>query len=166
MSFSSGKEISINPSLMKIKPFSESNDDSAYAKDYAIYVMACGLVLCCGLILNLSVYMNYILYEKENELLKTLRIIGLYESAYWISYFALSVVLSVLISLLTIAFGFICNMTVFKYVDFSVSFVTYFLTMLMFFSYGSFFCSFISKSSRLNFVLYKIFYNCLLYFYF
>lgn len=154
MSYSSGKEISINPSLIKMKSF--SNDDSN-SKDYSVEIIACGLVLCCGMILNLSVYMNYILYEKENDLLKTLRIAGLYESTYWISYFVLSIILSVLISLLIIAFGFICNMDVFKYVDFSVSFVTYFLTMLMFFSYASFFCSFISKSSRLNFVLYILY---------
>lgn len=150
----SNKEVDIDISMNGL-PLS-SKDESDIESD--LEIVSNGLIISSAMLLNLIIFLSYILYEKGNNLLVTLRMIGMYESAYWWSYFIISLLLSIILSFVYIVTGLICGLVSFKYVEFNVLYLTYFLSLLSIFSFGTFCSSFVPSHKVLNFLLYIIIY--------
>lgn len=72
----SNKEVDIDISMYGL-PLS-SKDESNIESD--LEIVSNGLIISSAMLLNLIIFLSYILYEKGNNLLVTLRMIGMYES--------------------------------------------------------------------------------------
>jgi len=91
--------------------------------------LAVGMVLTFGVMVGFVVGLRQMLQEKEDRLVDGLRMMGLYESCYWISwmlYFALYAAIS---SVLVAATGRATNISVFVDTDFGLMWTLLFLFM-------------------------------------
>lgn len=68
--------------------------------------------------------------EKELKLRQVMSIMGLYESAYWLSWFTWEAMLTLISALLTVLFGMMFQFDFFKNNSFPVLFLLFFLFQL------------------------------------
>ncbi|XP_078158441.1 ABC transporter A family member 2-like [Carex rostrata] len=95
--------------------------------------------------------------EKELKLRQAMSMMGLYESAYWLSWFTWEAMLTLISSLLTLLFGIIFQFPFFKNNSFVVLFLLFFLFQLNMISFAFVISTFISKASSATTVGFSIF---------
>ncbi|KAI8528925.1 hypothetical protein RHMOL_Rhmol12G0185900 [Rhododendron molle] len=95
--------------------------------------------------------------EKELKLRQAMSMMGLYETAYWISWLTWEGILALLSSTLTVLFGMMFQFDFFLHNSFGVVFFLFFLFQLNMISYAFMLSAFISKSSSSTVVGFSIF---------
>ncbi|KAJ3683352.1 hypothetical protein LUZ60_013579 [Juncus effusus] len=95
--------------------------------------------------------------EKELKLRQAMSIMGLYESAYWLSWLTWEALLTLVSSLFTVLFGMMFQFDFFKNNSFAVLFLLFFLFQLNMLSFAFMISTFISKSSSATTVGFSIF---------
>jgi hypothetical protein len=104
---------------------------------YFFYVPAIGTLI--------SIMLD-IVREKEKGLRRSLIIIGLKNSSFWLSWFVMSVIYAVLITLIIIIAGKICEFNYFVYCSFFVNFILFFLYSLSMQIFGYFLTTIINST--------------------
>ncbi|KAJ3687336.1 hypothetical protein LUZ61_016500 [Rhynchospora tenuis] len=95
--------------------------------------------------------------EKELKLRQAMSIMGLYESAYWLSWFTWEAMLTLISALLTVLFGMMFQFDFFKNNSFIVLFLLFFLFQLNMLTFAFMISTFISKASSATTVGFSIF---------
>ncbi|KAF3322075.1 ABC transporter A family member 2-like protein [Carex littledalei] len=95
--------------------------------------------------------------EKELKLRQAMSIMGLYESAYWLSWFTWEAMLTLISALLTVLFGMMFQFDFFKNNSFPVLFLLFFLFQLNMLGFAFMISTFISKASSATTVGFAIF---------
>ncbi|XP_010931289.1 ABC transporter A family member 2 isoform X2 [Elaeis guineensis] len=95
--------------------------------------------------------------EKELRLRQAMSIMGLYESAYWLSWLTWEAFLTLLAALFTVLFGMMFQFDFFLNNSFAVLFVMFFLFQLNMVAFAFMISTFISKSSAATTVGFSIF---------
>uniref|UniRef100_A0A2P2KTL6 ABC transporter family protein n=1 Tax=Rhizophora mucronata TaxID=61149 RepID=A0A2P2KTL6_RHIMU len=95
--------------------------------------------------------------EKELRLRQSMSMMGLYESAYWLSWITWEGILSLVSSLLLILFGMMFQFDFFKKNNFAVVFLVFFLFQLCMTGLAFMLSAFVSKSTSANTVGFSLF---------
>ncbi|CAL9062721.1 unnamed protein product [Musa banksii] len=95
--------------------------------------------------------------EKELKLRQAMSIMGLYDSAYWLSWFTWEAFLTVVAALFTVLFGIMFQFNFFLHNSFAVLFLLFFLFQLNMLSFAFMISAFVSKSSSATTVGFSIF---------
>ncbi|PKA47627.1 ABC transporter A family member 2 [Apostasia shenzhenica] len=95
--------------------------------------------------------------EKELKLRQAMSIMGLYESAFWLSWLTWEALLTFLAALFTVLFGMLFQFNFFLHNSFAVLFLVFFLFQLNMLSFAFMISTFISKSSSATTVGFSIF---------
>ncbi|KMZ69207.1 ABC transporter A family member 2 [Zostera marina] len=95
--------------------------------------------------------------EKELKLRQAMSIMGLYESAYWLSWLAWEALLTLLAAIFTVLFGMMFQFDFFLNNNFGVLFFVFFLFQLNMLGFAFMISTFISKSSSATTVGFSIF---------
>ncbi|KAF3340483.1 ABC transporter A family member 2-like isoform X1 [Carex littledalei] len=95
--------------------------------------------------------------EKELKLRRAMSMMGLYESAYWLSWFTWEAMLTLISALLTLLFGIMFQFPFFKNNSFVVLFLLFFLFQLNMISFAFVISTLISKASSATTVGFSIF---------
>ncbi|WOL00343.1 ABC transporter A family member 2 isoform X1 [Canna indica] len=95
--------------------------------------------------------------EKELKLRQAMSIMGLYDSAYWFSWFTWEAFLTLLAALFTVLFGMMFQFNFFKHNSFAILFLLFFLFQLNMLSFAFMISAFVSKSSSATTVGFSIF---------
>lgn len=85
------------------------------------------LFFYCGSMISFIFVLYKISYEKEKKLKQGMVMMGLSETAYWISWFITCVIVNILLSLITIAIGSACQFDFFLSTNFFANFFLFFL---------------------------------------
>ncbi|KAJ0985553.1 hypothetical protein J5N97_003909 [Dioscorea zingiberensis] len=85
--------------------------------------------------------------EKELKLRQAMSIMGLYESAYWLSWLMWEALLTLLSALFTVLFGMMFQFNFFLHNSFAVLFLVFFLFQLNMLGFAFMISAFVSKSS-------------------
>ncbi|URD75953.1 ABC transporter [Musa troglodytarum] len=100
---------------------------------------------------------SYLVSEKELRLRQAMSIMGLYDSAYWLSWFTWEALLTLLAALFTVLFGMMFQFNFFLHNSFAILFLLFFLFQLNMLSFAFMISTFISKSSSATTVGFSIF---------
>lgn len=100
---------------------------------------------------------NSLVQEKELKLRQMMNVMGLYDTAYWCSWFVYEGVMALLTSLLILGFGSMFQMDLFKKNDPIVVFFLFFLFALSMVGFAFFISTLISKSSSTPSIGFSIF---------
>ncbi|KAL8042208.1 hypothetical protein ABFX02_09G035200 [Erythranthe guttata] len=95
--------------------------------------------------------------EKELKLRQAMTMMGLYDTAYWLSWFTWEGIMTFLSSLLTVLFGMMFQFDFFLHNNFAVVFLLFFLFQLNMTGFAFMLSAFINKSSSSTTVGYSIF---------
>lgn len=95
--------------------------------------------------------------EKELKLRQTMTMMGLYDTAYWLSWLTWEGILTLISSLITVLFGMMFQFDFFLHNSFAVVFLLFFLFQLSMVAFAFMLSAFISKSSSSTTVGYFIF---------
>ncbi|XP_072998676.1 ABC transporter A family member 2-like [Typha latifolia] len=95
--------------------------------------------------------------EKELKLRQAMSIMGLYESAYWLSWLTWEAFLTLLAALFTVLFGMMFQFNFFLHNSFAVLFLVFFLFQLNMLSFAFMISTFVSKSASATTVGFSIF---------
>ncbi|KAL5544416.1 hypothetical protein UlMin_008200 [Ulmus minor] len=101
--------------------------------------------------------MSSLVTEKELKLRQAMTIMGLYDSAYWLSWLLWEGILTFLSSLFTVLFGMIFQFDIFLNNSFAVVFLVFFLFQLSMLGVAFMLSTFISKSSSSTTVGFSVF---------
>nr|XP_043637334.1 ABC transporter A family member 2-like isoform X2 [Erigeron canadensis] len=88
-----------------------------------------------------------LIVEKELKLRQSMAMMGLYDTAYWLSWLTWEGIIALLSSLFTVLFGMIFQFDFFLHNSFAVVFLVFFFFQLNMVSFAFMFSSFISKST-------------------
>jgi ABC-type multidrug transport system ATPase subunit len=88
---------------------------------------AAATFMVCGVISATLFAMMVVTGEKSRKLVGQLRTIGMYESAFWLSWLTAYLPVILGMAIFSPLIGQACNLTIFTYVDYSVHFVMFFL---------------------------------------
>lgn len=108
---------------------------------------------------NFVMLLASIVSEKERGLRRALRVTGMLDSAYWLSWMVVEVTIALIFSLLLIAFGAMFQFNFFLANNFFLVFFLFFLFQLAMVSFGFFCTVFLSKGQsavNLGFILFII----------
>ncbi|XP_015068163.1 ABC transporter A family member 2 [Solanum pennellii] len=100
---------------------------------------------------------NALIIEKELKLRQAMTMMGLYDTAYWLSWFTWEGFITLLSSLLTVLFGMMFQFDFFLNNNFAVVFLLFFLFQLNMVGFAYMVSAFISKSSSTTTVGFFIF---------
>ncbi|XP_074567442.1 ABC transporter A family member 2-like [Curcuma longa] len=100
-----------------------------------------------------------LILEKELKLRQAMSLMGLYDSAYWLSWFTWEAFLTFLAALFSVLFGMMFQFNFFLNNSFTVLFLVFFLFQLNMLSFAFMISAFISKSSSATTVGFSIFIN-------
>lgn len=106
---------------------------------------------------NFVLQMSALVGEKELKLRQAMNVMGLYDSAYWLSWLTWEAVVTILSSLLIVLFGMMFQFDFFLKNSFAVVFVLFFLFELNMTGLAFMLSAFISKSSSATTVGFSIF---------
>lgn len=95
--------------------------------------------------------------EKELKLRQAMSMMGLYESAYWLSWLTWEAFLTLIAALFTVLFGMMFQFDFFLHNSFAVLFLVFFLFQLSMLGFAFMISTFISKSSSATTVGFSIF---------
>ena len=137
-----GKPISIDPSY---QPF--PLDNSRITDNYDIVSMQGGFYFIFPSLFCFVIVMQETVREKELHLRKSLQILGMRRTAYWLSLLFTSFVISIISSLMLLICGLLFGYSVFWKTPFLISFSLYFLLSFSMQMLGLF-CSTVIKSSK------------------
>ncbi|XP_010256707.1 PREDICTED: ABC transporter A family member 2-like isoform X2 [Nelumbo nucifera] len=98
-----------------------------------------------------------LLTEKELKLRQAMSIMGLYESAYWLSWFTWEALIAVLSSLFTVLFGMMFQFDFFLHNSFAIVFLLFLLFQVNMIGFAFMVSTFISKSSSSTTVGFSVF---------
>ncbi|EXB20715.1 ABC transporter A family member 2 [Morus notabilis] len=101
--------------------------------------------------------MSSLVAEKELKLRQGMNMMGLYESAYWLSWFTWEGILTLLSSLFTVLFGMLFQFDLFLNNSSAVVFLVFFLFQLNMLAFGFMLSAFMSKSSSSSTIGFSIF---------
>ncbi|KAM4107078.1 hypothetical protein ACB094_04G115600 [Castanea mollissima] len=101
--------------------------------------------------------MGSLVTEKELKLRQAMTMMGLYDSAYWLSWLTWEGILTVLSSILMVLFGMLFRFDIFLKNSFAVVFLLFFLFQINMLSYAFMLSTFISKSSSTTTMGFSIF---------
>lgn len=105
------------------------------------------------------VQMTGLIGERETKVTQALTTIGMMRSSYWLSWIVWEILLAFFVTLISIAFGAICQIDFFLKNNFGNVFFTLFIFQLAMVGFAYFLASFIRKSSMaisLGFVLFLV----------
>lgn len=113
------------------------------------------LFLCFGLFRAYTIPMFNALQEKQTNLLRPLRRMGLIESTYWLSWYIASIPLNILVSLTTTGAIMIAGKWFFLFASMSFLplFLMHFTFLLAMTSFGLFLSSLVSRPKLVNSIL-------------
>lgn len=103
--------------------------------------------------------MTGLIGERETKVTQSLVTVGMMRSAYWLSWMVWEIMLAFVVTLLSIAFGAICQIDFFLKNDFWIVFFTLFIFQLAMVGFAYFLAAFIRKSSlaiSLGFVMFLV----------
>ncbi|CDP12364.1 unnamed protein product [Coffea canephora] len=100
---------------------------------------------------------NALVTEKELKLRQTMTMMGLYDTAYWLSWVAWEGIITLLSSLLTVLFGMMFQFDFFLNNSFGVVFLLFFLFQFNMIGFAFLLSAFISKTSSSTTYAYYIF---------
>nr|DAD31187.1 TPA_asm: hypothetical protein HUJ06_010038 [Nelumbo nucifera] len=95
--------------------------------------------------------------EKELKLRQAMSIMGLYESAYWLSWLTWESLIAVLSSILTVLFGMMFQFDFFLHNSFAIVFLLFFLFQFNMIGFAFMISTFVSKSSSSTTVGFSVF---------
>ncbi|KAG6412263.1 hypothetical protein SASPL_124937 [Salvia splendens] len=98
-----------------------------------------------------------LIMEKELKLRQTMTMMGLYDTAYWLSWFTWEGILTLISSLLTVLFGMMFGFDFFLNNSFAVVFLLFYLFQLSMVGFAFMLSAFIGKSSSSTTVGYFVF---------
>ncbi|MCL7030568.1 hypothetical protein MKW94_023908 [Papaver nudicaule] len=101
--------------------------------------------------------MGALVAEKELKLRQAMSIMGLYESAYWLSWLVWDTVIICISALITIALGMLVRFDFFLHNSFLVVFLAFFLFQFSMIAFGFALSTLLSKSSSANTMGFSIF---------
>lgn len=104
-----------------------------------------------------SFQINSLTIEKELKLRQAMTMMGLYDTAYWLSWLLWEGIIVAISALLTVLFGMMFQFDFFLNNSFAVVFLIFFLFQLNMVGYAFFMSAFISKSSTATTLGYYIF---------
>lgn len=107
--------------------------------------------------LGFVIQLSSLVTEKELKLRQAMSIMGLYESAYWLSWLTWESLLLLISSLFTVLFGMLFQFNFFLHNSFAVVFLVFFLFQLNMLSFAFMISTFVSKSSSATTVGFTIF---------
>ncbi|CAI9112240.1 OLC1v1012659C1 [Oldenlandia corymbosa var. corymbosa] len=90
---------------------------------------------------------NALVTEKELKLRQAMTMMGLYDTAYWLSWITWEGIITLLSSLLTVLFGMMFQFDLFLNNNFGVIFLLFFLFQLNMIGFAFFLSTFVSKTS-------------------
>ncbi|KAL3513213.1 hypothetical protein ACH5RR_025930 [Cinchona calisaya] len=100
---------------------------------------------------------NALVTEKELKLRQAMTMMGLYDTAYWLSWVTWEGIITLLSSLLTVLFGMMFQFDFFLHNNFAVVFLLFFLFQFNMIGYAFLLSTFISKASSSTIFGYYIF---------
>ncbi|KAF7838425.1 ABC transporter A family member 2-like [Senna tora] len=106
---------------------------------------------------NFVLQMSSLVTEKENKLRQAMTMMGLYDSAYWLSWLTWEAVVTLLSSLLIVLFGMMFQFDFFLKNSFGILFFVFFLFELNMTGFAFMISAFISKSSSATTAGFSIF---------
>ncbi|KAI9086495.1 hypothetical protein K1719_031579 [Acacia pycnantha] len=106
---------------------------------------------------NFVLQMGSLVTEKENKLRQAMKMMGLYDSAYWLSWLTWEAVITLISSLLIVLFGMMFQFDVFLNNNFAVVFLLFFLFELSMTGFAFMLSAFIRKSSSATTMGFSIF---------
>ncbi|XP_028787945.1 ABC transporter A family member 2 [Neltuma alba] len=106
---------------------------------------------------NFVLQMGSLVTEKENKLRQAMMMMGLYDSAYWLSWLTWEAVITLISSLLIVLFGMMFQFDVFLKNNFAVVFLLFFLFELSMMGFAFMLSAFIRKSSSATTMGFSIF---------
>ncbi|KAL6183259.1 hypothetical protein ACLB2K_044670 [Fragaria x ananassa] len=101
--------------------------------------------------------MTSLVTEKELKLRQAMTMMGLYDSAYWLSWLAWEGLITLLSSLFTVLFGMIFQFSFFLHNSFAVVFLVFYLFQLNMIGFAFMLSAFIKKSSSTTTVGFSIY---------
>ena len=111
------------------------------------------MILPIGPLVSALLIINAVTGEKRARLLGYMRMMGLHEGTYWISWMIVLVVISLCSGLVAAIVGkFFTNIYLFKNCDFGVHFVAWFFFLTSMYSMGLFLSSFLTGMNSVNLV--------------
>ncbi|KAM7269434.1 hypothetical protein ACFE04_024931 [Oxalis oulophora] len=96
---------------------------------------------------NFVLQISSLVTEKELKLRQAMSMMGLYDSAYWFSWFTWETIIALLSSLFTVLFGMMYQFDLFKKNSFIVVYLVFFLFQLNMTSFAFMLSAFVSKST-------------------
>lgn len=103
---------------------------SSSSKSYSLYSGTGPMMISMPFTILFSILLYYIVQEKENMFRDYLKSIGMKNPAYWISWYILFIIFSIVYSLIVIFSGYLFQIPMFLYTDFTIQFLLYFLFSL------------------------------------
>ena len=111
------------------------------------------MILPIGPLVSALLIINAVTGEKRARILGYMRMMGLHEGTYWISWMIVLVVISLCSALVAAIVGkFFTNIYLFKNCDFGVHFVAWFFFLTSMHSMGLFLSSFLTSMNSVNLV--------------
>ncbi|KAK4264228.1 hypothetical protein QN277_025436 [Acacia crassicarpa] len=106
---------------------------------------------------NFVLQMSSLVTEKENKLRQAMVMMGLYDSAYWLSWLTWEAVITLLSSLLIVLFGMAFQLNFFLKNNFAILYLVFFLFELSMTGFAFMLSAFIRKSSSATTMGFSIF---------
>ncbi|GLU12340.1 hypothetical protein SLE2022_290260 [Rubroshorea leprosula] len=106
---------------------------------------------------NFVFQIGILVLEKELKLRQAMTMMGLFDSAYWLSWLAWEGIITLISSLLIVLFGMMFQFDFFLHNDFAILFLFFFLFQLNMVGFAFMFSPFISKSSSATTVGFSVF---------
>ncbi|CAM8920749.1 unnamed protein product [Rhodiola kirilowii] len=101
--------------------------------------------------------MTSLVQERELKLRQAMSIMGLYDTAYWLSWLIWEAVMAILSSLMTVLFGMMFRFDFFKRNNFGVVFLLFFVFQVNMTGFAFMLSTFLSKSNSSNTIAFVIF---------
>jgi len=127
-----GKETELN---VKLKPFvyvpSSSASSSSGANAGTLDISSLGaLFYLVGILFSFIITLRQLVEEKESRILDALRMMGLFESVYWLSWLIFYSILNLFSSLMMVLAGLVSGLPQFVHSDFMVEFLVLYVYLM------------------------------------
>jgi len=148
-------DVDLGVSLGIFKEVDNNNLFNAAAAN--VVQISAPVMLVCGITVVGLMVLNIVTTEKHNKLLGALRTVGISEAAHWASWFAVFVVTSMIIGLVTASFGSLSQVSLFTQCDWSIHVVAFFLFACSFSALCIWIGSFVTRPMWVNIASFLLF---------
>jgi len=120
-----------------------SSDGNSQSEISSFIELFGALFYLVGIMISFIITLRQVVAEKDNKILDALRMMGLYESAYWLSWFITYFVMMGFSAILVVVAGIATRIEVFIYSDFSWMFLLFWIYLLTMSTFAMFLSSLI-----------------------